>query len=348
MLTLLMIGIELGRIRPQSRASYREAPEACNSIEVEAMKPFHEIQICDLDPCTLQEELDTRGYALIRGLIPQADIKRVLGDVTEILSDAGWLQPGRDPIEHLANNSAACGDPDPDFKRTYRAVFNLESFHALPHHPALKSVMNMLVGEQVLVHPKPIGRLIFPNCDSLTVHAHQDYRFMSGDPECFTVWIPLHDCPTGVGPLQILEGSHRMGVINHEDENLHVPEIPAGAVAGGDWVGGHIHAGDVLIFHSLTVHAASRNRSDRLRISMDCRFQDSGRAIHPGNMAFAGESGKSWEAMYAGWRSNDLKYYWKGMSLQFQPSKSEIEQLSQTAEPPSTRARYARILSQIS
>jgi ectoine hydroxylase-related dioxygenase (phytanoyl-CoA dioxygenase family) len=317
-------------------------------FEVVPMKPFHEIQFCDLDPDSLQKELGSRGYALVRGVIPRAAINQVLGEVTEVLSAAGWLLSGHDAIEHIANNSAACGDPDPSFKRTYREIFSLESFHALPHHPALKGVMKMLAGDQVLIHPKPIGRLIFPNCDNLTVHAHQDYRFMSGDPECFTVWIPFHDCPTDVGPLRILEGSHRMGVINHEDENLHVPEIPAEAVMKGDWVGGHIHAGDVLIFHSLTVHAASPNRSDRLRISMDCRFQDSGRAIHPGNVAFAGESGKSWEAMYARWRSDDLKYYWKGMPLQFQPSRSEIEQLSRTAEPSSTRARYARILSQIS
>jgi hypothetical protein len=311
------------------------------------MKPFHELQPCDLAPFSLQEEINSRGYALIRGLIPRSDIENVLDGVTKILSDAGWLLPGHDPIEHIADSTAACGDPDPSFKRTYQEVFNLESFHALPHHPRLKGVMNMLVGEQVLVHPKPIGRLIFPNCDSLTVHAHQDYRFMSGDPECFTVWIPLHDCPTDLGPLQILEGSHRFGVINHEDENLHVPEISVQALTEGDWVGGQINAGDVLIFHSLTVHAASPNRSNRMRISMDCRFQSCARAIHPGNLAFAGESGKSWEATYARWRSNDLKYYWKGMPLKFQPSKAEIEQLAMTAEPASTRARYARILNQI-
>lgn len=312
------------------------------------MKPFHEMSTCDLSPRSLQGELDTRGYALIRGLLPHADIENALGEVTRILSDAGWLLPGHDPLEHIANNAAACGDPDPSFKRTYREVFNLESFHALPHHPALKGVMHMLVGEQLLVHPKPIGRLIFPNCESLTVHAHQDYRFMSGDPECFTVWIPLHDCPIDLGPLQILEGSHRLGVIDHVDENLHVPEIAAEALKDSDWVSGRINAGDVLIFHSLTVHAASANRSQQMRISMDCRFQNYGRPIHPGNLAFAGESGKSWETMYAGWRSNDLKFYWKGMPLQFRPTRSEIELLSKTVEPASTRARYARILSQIS
>jgi hypothetical protein len=311
------------------------------------MKPFHEIQMCDLAPDTLKNELGLKGYALIRGLLPNADVRNVLGDITSILSDASWLLPGHDPIDHIANSSAACGDPDPSFKQTYREIFALESFHALPHHPALKRVMKMLVGEQVLIHPKPIGRLIFPNCDNLRVHAHQDYRFMSGDVECFTVWIPFHDCPPNLGPLQILEGSHRLGVVRHEDENLHVPEISAEALKEGDWVGGQINAGDVLIFHSLTVHAASANRSRQLRITMDCRFQNYERAIHPGNLAFAGASGKSWEEMYAHWHSNDLKYYWKGMPLKFQPSKSEIELLSQTAEPTSARARYARILSQI-
>ena len=311
------------------------------------MKPFHEMQHRDLDARSLQGELESRGYALIRDVLPRADIRHVLGDITEILSDAGWLSPGDEPIEHRANLTAACGEPDPSFKQTYREVFNLESFHALPHHPALKAVMNMLAGQQVLVHPKPIGRLIFPNCSRLTVHAHQDYRFMSGDPECFTVWIPLHDCPTDLGPLQILEGSHRLGILEHEDENLHVPEISDKALTDGEWVSGQINAGDVLIFHSLTVHAASANRSRQMRLSMDCRFQSCERAIHPGNLAFAGESGKSWEAIYAGWRSEALKYYWKGMSLKFQPSIAEIELLSQTAESPSERARYARILNQI-
>jgi ectoine hydroxylase-related dioxygenase (phytanoyl-CoA dioxygenase family) len=311
------------------------------------MKPFRQVQGSDLTAQSLEEELSSRGYVLIRGLLPHADVTNLLDDITEILSAAGWLLPGHDPLERIASIGAACGDPDPSFKRTYREVFNLESFHALPHNPALKRVMKMVVGEEVLIHPKAIGRLIFPNCERLTVHPHQDYRFMNGDPECYTVWIPLHDCPTDVGPLQILEGSHRFGFQKHEDENLHVPEIPAGAAMGDEWVGGQINAGDVLIFHSLTVHAASPNRSDKLRISLDCRFQDSRRALNPANLVFGGDSGKSWESIYAQWHSNALKYYWKKLPLSFQPPKSEIEQLARTAEPPSRRERYARILSQL-
>jgi hypothetical protein len=311
------------------------------------MMPFHEIQTRDLTPQSLRDDIGSRGYALVRGVLPRDALAAALSEITRILSVAGWLLSGHSPIGRIANMSAACGDPDPSFKQTYQQVFNLESFHSLPHHPALRRVMNMLVGERLLVHPKPIGRLIFPHCERLTVHAHQDYRFMGGDPECFTVWIPLHDCPTNVGPLRILEGSHHFGYQRHEDANLHVPEIPDGTAMGDDWVGGEINAGDVLIFHSLTVHAASPNFSKQLRISVDCRFQDYWRIFNPANVVFAGESGKSWENTYTGWRSDDLKYYWRRLPLEFKPSKSEIEQLSKEAESPSLRARYARMLSQL-
>lgn len=312
------------------------------------MKPFHEIHASNINPRLIQQEIGSKGYVLVRDLLPQSDLRNLLGEITQIFSRSGWLKPGVDAIERAANASAACGDPDPSFKQTYREVFRLESFHALPHHPRLKSVMKMLVGDRVMVHPKPIGRLIFPQCERLTVHAHQDYRFMNGDPECFTVWIPLHDCPIQAGPLQILEGSHHFGFQNHVDADLHVPEIPAGTEMGDEWVGGDINAGDVLIFHSLTVHAAAPNRSDKMRISLDCRFQDYLRAVNPANLAFGGDSGKSWDEIYAEWDSSDLKYYWKSLPLNLQPTRAEIEHLARTADHPSMRARYCRILSQIS
>jgi ectoine hydroxylase-related dioxygenase (phytanoyl-CoA dioxygenase family) len=312
------------------------------------MKPFCEVPAGKLTARSLRAPLRTRGYVLVRGLLPQEGVRQVLAEVTRVISAAGWLMHGSDPLDRIANASAACGDPDPEFKRTYQEVFNLAAFHALPHHPALQRVMKMLVGERLLVHPKPIGRLIFPQCERLTVHAHQDFRFMGGDPECFTAWIPLHDCPVEVGPLQIVEGSHRSGFLSHDDENLHVPEIPAGATADGEWVGGPVYAGDALIFHSLTVHAASPNRSRQMRLSLDCRFQDYARALNPANLAFAGDSGKSWERTYSAWPTDDLKYYWKKLPLRFKPSLSELRRLAASAEPANARTKYAKILSQLS
>jgi hypothetical protein len=48
------------------------------------MKPFHEVQARDVTPNSLQEELSSKGYALIRGLIPPEDLTNLLEDVTTI------------------------------------------------------------------------------------------------------------------------------------------------------------------------------------------------------------------------------------------------------------------------
>jgi len=315
--------------------------------EINELKAFHELKAANLTASALQEEIKSKGYVLVRDLLPKEAVRRVLGDVTGILSAAQWLMPGQNPLKRIADSEAACGDPDPIFKQVYQQVFKLESFHALPHEPALRRAMSLLVGEDLLVHPKPIGRLIFPHCERLVVHPHQDYEFMGGDPEFFTAWIPLHDCPVEVGPLRILEGSHRYGIQHHERANLHVPEIAFENAVGDEWVGGDVNAGDVLMFHSLTVHAASPNVSAQMRLSLDCRFQDARRVINPSNLVYAGESGKSWEKTYDGWKSDELQFYWKSMPLNFQPSKAELEHLAQTAESPSSRARYSRIVNQL-
>ncbi len=62
---------------------------------------------------------------------------------------------------------------------------------------------------------------------------------------------------------------------------LHRP----GGPNGGEWVGGEINAGDLLIFHSLTVHEAAPNRSNQLRISIDCRFQSFDNPVNPGTLS---------------------------------------------------------------
>jgi phytanoyl-CoA dioxygenase PhyH len=308
------------------------------------VKPFREIYAPDLQSHFLKKEIASQGYLLFRGLLPSEDVNQLLNDILQIVGVAGWLMPGHGLVERVADHSAICGESDSSFNLVYEQVFSLESFHAFAHHPVLRQVMELLVGSRLLIHPKPIGRLIFPNCERFVIQAHQDHQSIAGDPESFTAWIPLHNCPLELGPLRILEGSHRCGLQKIDPET---GIIPNGTARGGDWVGGQINAGDVLIFHSLTVHAAAPNVSKQLRISLDCRFQDYERALDPANLVFPGSSNRSWEATYANWRSDDLKYFWKEMSLKLKPSKDELIQLVQTATSPKMQSRYARILSQL-
>jgi ectoine hydroxylase-related dioxygenase (phytanoyl-CoA dioxygenase family) len=119
------------------------------------------------------------------------------------------------------------------------------------------------------------------------------------------------------GPLQVAAGTHKDGVYD-----FHI-----GAGAGGieirdsldgRWVSGPFTRGDVLVFHSMTVHKGVPNRSDRLRMSMDVRFQGVGQPFNPDN-ANADAQPLAWDDIYAGWKSDALKYYWRRLPLNEKP-----------------------------
>jgi hypothetical protein len=284
------------------------------------------------------------GYALIRGLLPTGEIERLLIEITAVLQAARWIDSSSSPIERRASPVAACADGDPAYREVNHLVFSLESFHRFPHHPVLQDVMKLLAGRELFIHPRSAARLIFPNFDRAVIHAHQDHTAVAGDSESFTAWIPLHDCPLDMGPLRILAGSHRFGLQPTEGATGY---IRPGTERGDGWVEGELAAGDVLIFHSLTVHEALPNLSDKLRISMDCRFQNYKRPVNPGTLVFAGSGKRSWESIYTGWQNDDLKYYWKHLPLHFKPTKSELAVLSETSPTPELCTRYANILRMI-
>jgi ectoine hydroxylase-related dioxygenase (phytanoyl-CoA dioxygenase family) len=312
-------------------------------------KPFRDLQAGNaeaivLNPAALRKEMDEHGYVMIRGLFSPEVLDPVLEDITRVLHRTGWLQSDRDPYDRIANIDAACSEDDASFKEVYDQVFCLPSLHALPHHPVLQLAMKLLVGPLLFVHPKSAARLIFPNFEHGIIRAHQDHTSVAGDEQSFTAWLPLHDCPLEQGPLRILDGSHKFGVQPITRETGY---ISPGTERGGPWIGGEINAGDLLLFHSLTVHEAAPNRSNRMRISLDCRFQSYERPINPGTLVFAGSGRRSWEKTYANWPSDVLKYYWTQLPLRLKPSKSELAELARTAKSPKERARYTGILEAI-
>src|ERR1019366_10402254 len=80
------------------------------------------------------------------------------------------------------------------------------------------------------------------------------------------------------------------------------------------WVSGAFSVGDVLIFHGLLVHKGVPNRDDRLRMSMDVRYQLVSEPFNPDNANADGQP-LAWDDIYAGWRSTELQYYWQRLPL---------------------------------
>jgi ectoine hydroxylase-related dioxygenase (phytanoyl-CoA dioxygenase family) len=304
------------------------------------MKSFRTISARDLDSASLKSEMETYGYVFIRDLIPKGDLDHLLSDMIGIASDEGWTIEGAAPSDRIANPAMACFDPEPKYKQAANRAFRLERLHALTHHPMLTDVMKRLTGPHLFVHPKPIARMIFPNCKGALLHAHQDNSGIAGSSESYTVWMPLHDCLQGEGTLEIKEASHLFG-LQHTEGYIN-PET----AQGGYWVGGQINAGDAVFFHSLTVHSSTLSTSSQLRFSVDCRFQSYDEAVSPLEIVFPNQAkgGRTWEATYADWKRDDLKYYWRDLPLRLKPSLAELAAQAEKVDSPEKRLRYTTMM----
>ena len=281
------------------------------------MKPFRNSTGLIADGAALAVRMREDGYLFLRGLLPADEIQTLQRQIGTLAQDAGWLRPGGDVAEAVADPNGFCVDPDPVYLQTLRAINRLEDYHRLKHHPALMGLFERMLGGPILPHPRVLMRNIFPDRADFTTKAHQDYPNVQGTTEVYTAWFPLIDCPMETGPLQVAEGSHTGDVYDFD--------IAAGAGGieivdpmDGRWVSGPFAVGDVLIFHSLLVHKGVPNLGRHLRMSMDVRYQ---RVSDPFNLDNANADGQplAWEDIYAGWKSDALKYYWKKLDLTLRP-----------------------------
>ena len=251
------------------------------------------------------------GYLFIRALVPDQPIVRLRRDITAILDGAGWLDHGTDPLDAISTQEAKL-NRTPEYIPIYDAIQKLESFQTMAHEPALLQVAEALLGERGMPQPSTIVRVMFPNTLEHTTPPHQDFILVQGTPEAWTAWIPLGPCPTSVGGLAVLRGSHRRGILPvHERQGAGGLGVNDECL-DGDWVTSPFERGDTLFFHSKTVHQGLPNVSgDRIRLSVDYRYQKMTDKIMEKNLGVH-QGRLTWPEVYAGWKSDRYQYYWEG------------------------------------
>ena len=265
------------------------------------------------DGPALAKRLHRDGYLFLRGLLPRAAVLEVRLRLLEKAAAGGWLDPERPLEDGIANPAAACKDPEERYMQVFRGLWADEALHRLRTHPHVLALFEGIFGEPALAHPMFVQRNIFPQSESFdfTTGEHQD-KVHIGGATSHALWVPLGDCPREKGALAVAAGSHRAGVLDTKvgggagGMDICVP-IP------GEWVSGSFEAGDVLIFSYTTVHRALPNRSTELRQSFDARYQPASQPVAEPNMLPYSGCG-TWEEVYAGWSSDDQKYYWKALS----------------------------------
>jgi ectoine hydroxylase-related dioxygenase (phytanoyl-CoA dioxygenase family) len=260
------------------------------------------------------------GYLFIRALLPTEAVATLYDQIAGICRKYGWMD----------DDGYAQGEPrlegKAEFWEVYDEVQCLEEFHALAHHPSIIKLIRALVQEEVLVHPRHIARIAYPRAEFFTTPPHQDHVLIQGTPETYTFWMPLLDCPRTLGGLAVLPGSHTIGLLD-----VHQAEGPGGVGVTTDglgltWRTNDLQRGDVLLFHSHTVHKALPNISgNRLRISVDYRYQGASQpVVEDGLLPHYGRL--TWDQIYQNWTRQELQYYWEAMDVQAVPRDPSLRE----------------------
>ena len=169
-------------------------------------------------------------------------------------------------------------------------------FHALTH-PRLLDLAEQMVGPEIYSNPVQHIRMKLPkraveqgtNNGLVTkIPWHQDLGVLTTEADeatILTVWMPLNEATVDNGCLQVIPRSHRGGLEAHCPTGFTVA-IPDKLLAERQQVPLPMKPGSVLLMTQQTIHSSLDNvTDDRVRISMDLRYQPVGQPT--GRPAFA-------------------------------------------------------------
>lgn len=219
-----------------------------------------------------QLQFERDGYLIVRQLLAKDQCQAIRNEVVES------LDPLRGPAEFevdvqypgspLTRNSEGGNTP----RRLLHAYGRSQIFRDWCTSSTVKEYLQKLMQAEDIMLSQSHHNCIMtkhPGYSSVTSW-HQDNRYWRFDrPELVSVWLSLGDEFADNGCLMMIPGSHRLdlgrGRLDRDlflrtdlDENS---ELIASANTA------ELQMGDVVFFHSLTLHAAGMNRTDQVKLS---------------------------------------------------------------------------------
>lgn len=291
------------------------------------------------DAAGLRERAERDGYLFFRGLVDPNDVRAVRQGFVDIIARHGWLDAGTEPDELISTQPARIEGME-EFGPVLLAFQSMESFHALAHSPGIVDALGLLFGESVLVHPRNIGRIMFSTTP--TTPPHQDYVHIQGTPDVWTAWVPLGAVPVELGGLAVLAGTHREGVypVQRMTGAGGIGVVTDALEAEHEWVTNDFETGDVLLFHSQTIHRSLPNTTgNRMRLSVDYRYQGVSQPVTEGSL-LPHFNRFGWDTVYQGWTSTQYQYYWREMPLNVVPFERGAVRLREEGAKEPVRPGY--------
>jgi len=218
-----------------------------------------------------QEAFQRDGFLILRGFA-DAGLVAILAEVA-----AEHLRRKIDPVEYEADLHYP-GAPESRSAAGGRTVRRL--LQAQGRHPAFTQWIcepRLLLRLRQLLGPDLVMPLAHHNCImtkqprfSSDTGWHQDIRYWAFErAELINIWLALGSEQEVNGCLRVIPGSHRLTLERSQFDAAQFfrADLPQNQALLARAVSIELEAGDVLLFHCRTLHAATRNFSDQTKFS---------------------------------------------------------------------------------
>lgn len=212
------------------------------------------------------------GYVVVPGLAARAAVAAMRDAALEALA------PLAGPVEFEAEvgypgapKQGQAGDATP--RRLLHAYARHESFRQWGTGPVVARVLRRLLGDTRVLLSQCHHNCVMtkhPGYSSATLW-HQDVRYWSFErPELVSVWLALGVETPANGALKVIPGSNRLELDGErlDDELFLRPELPANRRLIDSAVPVCLQPGDALFFSGRLFHAAGRNETGEVKLSV--------------------------------------------------------------------------------
>ena len=209
-------------------------------------------------------EYCTRGFVIIREFRNRAAVDEYARHYMQLR--ATGPRPG-----DYGGNNADRADPLNTFPRMIDMGDWDAQTRAWSQAPDLLAIVAQLLADtpvlkQTMLYFKPPG--------ARGQGLHQDEQFINCSP-LLGAWLALDDCDDANGCMQMVDGSHRRGLLPVTAADISSSFVPGQTTLPADAVIESVpmQAGDLLLFDGKTIHGSLPNTTtDRFRRSFICHF----------------------------------------------------------------------------
>lgn len=214
-------------------------------------------------------QIAEHGYALVPQLLAEADLLAVRSWL-ESITDADGYAPGSLEPEYERTGSSS-----PSLRKARRLFWHDPIFWSglFRRSGVLQAALDLVGRDATLIlhaafmKPAKVGSAVAP---------HQDQALWGFPyPRAMTIWVAIDPATPENGCLQMFEGSHRLGLLDHgemKQEGWHA-SVDVAAL-GLESRALPMRPGDAVIWDRYMLHASSPNLSDHNRWGMVMVFAD--------------------------------------------------------------------------